>query len=186
MVICKSPEFFAAPSLLHSACESIGERMHKRYSLFIGLSCLLLMACGGGGGSSTPSPAPPIAGNGESGSDGSGDTGGSAPCDVPLQIEFVEEVTDSWYLWYDEMAEVDKASYESAQAYLDARLAPLIDDGRDRGFSYMTTITEDETSISSGAYVGFGFRSNSTSAGIFIIDVFESGPAWVAGVRRGM
>ena len=37
---------------------------------------------------------------------------------------FVEAVTDSWYLWYDEMAEVDKASYESAQAYLDARLAP--------------------------------------------------------------
>ena len=52
MVVCKSPEFFAAPSLLHSACESaIGERMHKRYSLFIGLFCLLLMACGGGGGS---------------------------------------------------------------------------------------------------------------------------------------
>ena len=49
----------------------------------------------------------------------------------------------------------------------------------------MTTITEDETSISSGAYVGFGFRSNSTSAGFFIIDVFESGPAWAAGVRRG-
>ena len=187
MVICKSPEFFAAPSLLHSACESaIGERMHKRYSLFIGLFYLLLMACGGGGSSSTPPPAPPIADNGDSGSDGSGDTGESAPCDVPLQIEFVEEVTDSWYLWYDEMAEVDKASYESAQAYLDARLAPLIDDGRDRGFSYMTTITEDETSISSGAYVGFGFRSNSTSAGFFIIDVFESGPAWAAGVRRGM
>ena len=65
------------------------------------------MACGGGGGSSTPSPAPPIADNGDSGSDGSEDTGESAPCDVPLQIEFVEEVTDSWYLWYDEMAEVE-------------------------------------------------------------------------------
>ena len=150
--------------------------------LVIGLFSFLLMACGGGGGSSsTPPPAPPIADN-----DNSGGTGDTDACDVPAQIDFVEAVTDSWYLWYDEMADVDKAGYESAQAYLDARLAPLSDDGRDRGFSYMTTITEDETSISSGAYIGFGFRSNSSSTGLFIIDVFESGPAWAAGVRRGM
>jgi len=151
--------------------------------LVIGLFSFLLVACGGGGGgsSSTPPPAPPVADN-----DDSEDTGDAYACGVPAQIDFVEAVTDSWYLWYDEMADVDKAGYESAQAYLDARLAPLIDDGRDRGFSYMTTITEDETSISSGAYIGFGFRSSSSATGLFIIDVFESGPAWAAGVRRGM
>lgn len=151
--------------------------------LAIGLFSFLLMACGGGGGSSstTPPPAPPVADN-----DDSEDTGDADACGVPAQIDFVEAVTDSWYLWYDEMADVDKSDYESAQAYLDARLAPLSDDGRDRGFSYMTTITEDETRISSGAYIGFGFRSSSSSTGLFIIDVFESGPAWAAGVRRGM
>ena len=151
--------------------------------LVIGFFSFLLTACGGGGGSSstTPPPAPPVADN-----DDSGDTGDADACGVPAQIDFVEAVTDSWYLWYDEMADVDKSGYESAQAYLDARLAPLSDDGRDRGFSYMTTITEDETSISSGAYIGFGFRSSSSSTGLFIIDVFESGPAWAAGVRRGM
>ena len=151
--------------------------------LVIGLFSFLLMACGGGGGgsSSTPPPAPPVADN-----DDSEDTGDADACGVPAQIDFVEAVTDSWYLWYDEMADVDKSGYESAQAYLDARLAPLSDDGRDRGFSYMTTITQDETSISSGAYIGFGFRSSSSSTGLFIIDVFESGPAWAAGVRRGM
>ena len=150
--------------------------------LVFGLFSFLLMACGGGGGSSsTPPPAPPVADN-----DNSGDTGDADACDVPAQIDFVEAVTDSWYLWYDEMADVDKAGYESAQAYLEARLKPLSEDGRDKRFSYMTTITEDETSISSGAYIGFGFRSSSSSAGLFIIDVFESGPAWAAGVRRGM
>ena len=150
----------------------------------IGFVLFSLVACGGGGGggsSSAPPPAPPVADN-----DDSEDTGEADACGVPAQIDFVEAVTDSWYLWYDEMADVDKAGYESAQAYLDARLAPLIDEGRDRGFSYMTTITEDETSISSGAYIGFGFRSSSSSTGLFIIDVFESGPAWAAGVRRGM
>ena len=150
--------------------------------LVIGLFSFLLMACGGGGDSSSPPPpAPPIADN-----DNSDDTGDADACGVPAQIDFVEAVTDSWYLWYDEMADVDKAGYESGQAYLDARLEPLSDDGRDRGFSYMTTITEDETSISSGAYIGFGFRSSSSSTGLFIIDVFESGPAWAAGIRRGM
>ena len=90
-------------------------------------------------------------------------------CGASAQIDFVESITDSWYLWYDEMATVNKADYDSAQAYLDARLQPLLDDGRDKGFSYMTTITEDETNISSGAYVGFGFRSTSTSSQLFII-----------------
>ena len=107
--------------------------MYKKYSLVIGLFYLSLVACGGGGGS-TPPLAPPIADHGDLGSGGPGHTGGSNACDVPSQIDFVEEVTDSWYLWYDEMADVDKAGYESAQAYLDARLAPLIEGGRDRGF----------------------------------------------------
>ena len=156
--------------------------------VFFALAVLALPACSGGGSSSTP--APPIADGGEpgEGSEG-GEPGGSTDgdaCDASAQIDFVESVTESWYLWYDEMATVNKADYDSAQAYLDARLQPLLDDGRDKGFSYMTTITEDETNISSGAYVGFGFRSSSTSTQLFIIDVFESGPAYAVGVRRGM
>ena len=167
--------------------------MHVINRLVTVLLALLLVACGGGGGggggeTATPDPAPPPAqpdGN-DAGGGSSGDIDLTDACGVPTQIDFVEAVTDSWYLWYDEMATVDKSEYDSAQAYLDARLEPLISEGRDRGFSYMTTITEDETSISSGAYVGFGFRTASEGSRLFIIDVFESGPAWAAGVRRGM
>ena len=147
------------------------------------LFCALFLAGCGGGGDSSPPPAPPVADNGGSGDDASGDSGDDGACGVSAQIDFVEAVTDDWYLWYDEMASVDKSDYDSAQAYLDARLRPLIDDGRG-GFSRMTTITEDETDISSGAYIGFGFRND--SSGIYITDVFESGPAWAAGMRRGM
>lgn len=165
--------------------------MHVINRLVTVLLALLLVACGGGGGggeTATPDPAPPPAppdGN-DAGGGSSGDIDLTDACGVPTQIDFVEAVTDSWYLWYDEMATVDKSEYDSAQAYLDARLEPLISEGRDRGFSYMTTITEDETSIGSGAYVGFGFRTASEGSRLFIIDVFESGPAWAAGVRRGM
>ena len=129
--------------------------------LVAGILALALVACGGGGGSSSaPPPAPPVADGGDSGGDTAGGTEEEDACGVAAQIDFVEAVTDSWYLWYDEMTNVEKSDYASAQAYLDARLKPLLDDGRDRGFSYITTITEDETSISSGAYVGFGFRTS--------------------------
>jgi len=109
----------------------------------------------------------------------------AAGCGAAAQIDFVEAVIDEWYLWYGDMADVEKSDYDSAQAYLDARLAPLIESRRDL-FSRMTTITEDETSISSGAYIGFGFRSVSDATRLRIIDVFESGPAYAAGIRRGM
>ena len=109
----------------------------------------------------------------------------AAACGAAAQIDFVEAFIDEWYLWYGEMADVEKSDYDSAQAYLDARLAPLIESRRDL-FSRMTTITEDETSISSGAYIGFGFRSVSDATRLRVIDVFESGPAYAAGIRRGM
>ena len=150
---------------------------------FLTVFCALLIAACGGGGDSSPPPAHPVADNGGSGDDTSGGSDDDGACGVSAQIDFVEAVTDTWYLWYDEMASVDKSDYDSAQTYLDARLRPLIEDGRG-GFSRMTTITEDETSISSGAYIGFGFRND--ESGLFILDVFESGPAWAAGMRRGM
>ena len=144
------------------------------------LLAFLALAVGcSGGGSSSPSPAPIVGGDGSGGGDD------ASACDAAAQIDFVQDVIDSWYLWYGEMAQANKSDYDSAQAYLDARLAPLIDERRDL-FSRMTTITEDEKSISSGAYIGFGFRSQTTATGLFIIDVFESGPAHAAGVRRGM
>ena len=137
--------------------------MHNKHWLFALITALCLSACSGGGGSS---PASPSVGGASSGGSSSGGSGGSSSgggssdggstdgtddqdaCGVSAQIDFVESITDSWYLWYDEMATVNKADYDSAQAYLDARLQPLLDDGRDKGFSYMTTITQDETSIS--------------------------------------
>jgi C-terminal processing protease CtpA/Prc len=155
------------------------------------LTFMMLLAGCSGGGSSSPAPTPIVDGGGGSGDGGSGGGDGSddgdtaSACGVAAQIDFVEAVTEDWYLWYSEMADVDKSGYDSAQAYLDARLAPLIEAQRDL-FSRMTTITEDETSISSGAYIGFGFRSFTDSTRLFITDVFESGPAYAAGVRRGM
>ena len=115
--------------------------MHNKHWLFASITALCLSACSGGGGSS---PAPfSVVGGASSGESSSGDSGGSSSgggssdggstdgtddqeaCGVSAQIDFVESITDSWYLWYDEMATVNKADYDSAQAYLEARLQPL-------------------------------------------------------------
>ena len=69
---------------------------------------------------------------------------------------------------------------------MNALTEPLAADGRDPGFSYLTTRQLDESQYTSGAYIGFGFRSGvGPEDALFLADVFR-GPAWEAGLRRGM
>jgi C-terminal processing protease CtpA/Prc len=133
-----------------------------------------LPACGGGGGG---------------GGDGAfliTGPGGSSSCDVEGQKAFVLDVAQDWYLWYDELAPVDPADFENASTYLSALTAPLAEDFRDPGFSYLTTPAEDAANLNSGTFVGFGFRYGIDLDGSYLIsDAFESGNAFAAGFRRG-
>lgn len=141
--------------------------------------CAALTACGGGGGSSAssggsataaPVPVPP----------------GADSCGVEAQKQFVLSAARDWYLWYDEMAQVDVADFATADDLLAALTAPLAEDFRDPGFSYVTTRSEDEANFTSRAFVGFGFRFAVNDNGSYLIsDVFEDAPAARAGFRRG-
>ena len=117
----------------------------------------------------------------------------TASCGETEKKEFVQLVAagdsslsfDPWYRWYKELAEVDPDYYPTAQAYLDALTAPLGADGRDPGFSYLTTQAEDDARGGSGAYVGFGFQFTIDDAGRFLfIDVLQDTPAGNAGFIR--
>ena len=169
----------------HSAWDSV---MRLLNPIVCGILLLSLVACGGGGSGSssvTPEPIADNGGGGDGASDGSSDSTDDS-CGVPAQLDFVEQVSQSWYLWFDELAAVDKADYTDPEAYLDALTAPLAADLRDPGFSYLTSISADEARFTSGAYIGFGFRYTITGANQFImIDVFEGSPAHDAGFRRG-
>ena len=66
------------------------------------ISCLLLAACGGGGGSQ--------------GSNSGSGSGSVDPCSVAGQKEFVSETAESWYYWYDELADVNPDDFTTAQA----------------------------------------------------------------------
>src|SRR6056300_1290756 len=128
---------------------------------------------GGGGGSSTPSSnSTPVE--------------DVASCDVASQKRFIDDVIDDWYLWYGELADVNAADYDDPNSYLQALTAPLAVDGRDPGFSYLTTAAADQASLSSGAYIGFGFRYGFDANNAFrFSDVLEGSPAGDADLRRG-
>ena len=110
-----------------------------------------------------------------------------SPCGQASRKDWVGEVVREWYLWNDELADVYPTDFATAEQYLSALTEPLAADGRDPGFSYLTTRQQDESNFTSGAYIGFGFRSGvGPSDELFLADVFEGGPAHDAGFRRGM
>jgi len=133
----------------------------------------LLAGCGGGGGS------------GGSSAGGGGTTGGA--CSESARKQWVLNVTREWYLFPDLLpASVDLAAYATAEDLLDALTATARAQGKDRFFSYLTTIAEETSILGEGQFVGFGFRSRTDPVNRpFILDVFETSPAFEAGLQRG-
>ena len=101
-------------------------------------------------------------------------------CSVASQNEAIYDIMQQWYLWYEELPEVDPRSFDSLDALLDAlRFQPL-----DR-FSYLTTVAEEEALFGSSQFVGVGFRSRTENDEQQVLDVFEGGPADLVGLTRG-
>jgi C-terminal processing protease CtpA/Prc len=153
---------------------NIGFIVSKQRIIALSLS-VLVTACGGGGGGSGTTPQQP--------------TGTVDPCGVAAQIDFIDRTAKTYYYWYDELAEVDKAEYDDPEEFLGAIMAPIWGDGsgRDPGFSYVTTLEADQASITNRTYYGFGFRFqlSDNNTVFYFSDSFEDSPAFDAGLRRG-
>ncbi len=108
-------------------------------------------------------------------------------CSADSQIQFVKEVSESYYYWYDELAQVDSEDYSDPSEYLSAIMQPIWTDGtgRDPGFSYLTTIEEDTQRFTSGTFYGYGVRYRIINNNFYFSDSYEEGPAHTAGIRRG-
>lgn len=152
-----------------------------RTSFTIGLVAAL-SACGGGGssapiaggGGATPTPTP---------------TPTTAACSLSNRQQFVRDVLNEWYLFPSELdTSVNAASYSDLQSYIDALVAPARANSKDRFFTYVTSIAEENAFFSSGSSAGFGIRlSYDTSANrVFVVEAFESGPGLPAGFDRGV
>ena len=140
---------------------------------------LALAACGGGGSS-----APPVAGP----SPAPSPSPAPVACAVSEQIEFADNVLSDWYLFPDLLDNtVNQASFATVQSYLDARVAPARAANRDQGFTFATSIAEENALINSGASAGFGIRLSFDfdNNRIFILEAFENAPGFQAGIDRG-
>ncbi|QZH75549.1 MAG: peptidase S41 [Erythrobacter sp.] len=143
-------------------------------------SLAMLVSCGGGGGSggnnntgTVPTPTP---------------TPTTATCSLSARQDFTLAVFNEWYLFPDLFnASVNKASHTNLQSYIDALVAPARAQSRDRFFSYVTSIAEEEAFASTGASAGFGFRLAYDTANrqVFVIETFEGTAALGANLDRG-
>jgi C-terminal processing protease CtpA/Prc len=87
----------------------------------------------------------------------------------------------------DASASLDPAPFASVQAYLDALTATARSQRRDRFFTFITSIAEENAFNSSGATAGYGIRLGVDSAArrVFVNEAFEGAPALAAGIDRG-
>jgi carboxyl-terminal processing protease len=94
--------------------------------------------------------------------------------------EYIYEQFKDWYLWYDQIPEIDPNGIETQQALIDSIKSPL-----DR-WSFSASLTDINNLFGSGEYTGFG-------AG-FILDadrkikisfVYKDSPFGKAGIERG-
>jgi len=138
--------------------------------LRVALLSLILVACGGGGGGGG-GVIPPS----------------SSACSSTAQKQWVLDTTRQWYLFQDLLpAQVDIGAYATPQDLLDALTEEARAQGKDRFFSYLTTIEEDSAFFGEGQFVGFGFRSRIESdSRLFVLDVDAGSPAADGGLARG-
>lgn len=146
----------------------------------LALACASMLAsCGGttgptgGGGGPSPTPTP---------------TPSSATCSLSARQDWALAQLNEWYLFPDLLASgVNKAAYTDMQDYIDALVAPARAQSRDRYFTYITSIAEENAFFESGATAGFGFRLGYDTAArrVFVIETFEGTAALGASIDRG-
>lgn len=134
-------------------------------------------ACGGGGSGSgsdtivTPPPPPPPP---------------PTTCSLLNRQNFAASVLDEWYLFPETLpTALSPSAYSTVDDYINALTATARSQGRDRYFTYRTSIQEENAYFSSGATAGFGVRLSYVGTRLFVIEAFEGTPALNAGIDRG-
>lgn len=146
-------------------------------------SALALLVAGCGGGSEPAPPPPPI---------GINPPPAPAPpttsCELRDRQEWVGAQMQEWYLFPDLLpTNLDPSPYSTVQDYINALTAAARAQRRDRFFTYITSIAEENAFFSSGETAGFGIRLSidATARRVFVTEAFEGAPALAAGIDRG-
>src|SRR3546814_7758149 len=90
------------------------------------------------------------------------------------------DLIDEWYLFPNDVAtNVNPASYSDVQTYIDALLEPARAQNKDRYFTYITSIAEEEAYYASGSSAGYGVRLayDPYNELLLIAEAYEGAPA---------
>lgn len=149
----------------------------RRLGTFLGLIALL-SGCGGGGGGGSTSNTP---GNGGS------NPPSTATCSLRDRQNWAAAQLREWYLFPETLpASLDPSPYASVESYIDALTATARSQGRDRFFTYLTSIAEENAYYASGNTAGFGIRLGLDGSNrLFVTEAFEGAPGLAAGLDRG-
>ncbi|HEX2762687.1 MAG TPA: S41 family peptidase [Allosphingosinicella sp.] len=153
-----------------------------RFGTALALLAMLGACGGGGGGGSTGGGSGPIAGTpSPPPSSGTG-------CTLRERQDWAAAQLREWYLFPETLpASLDPTPYSTVEAYIDALTATARSQRRDRFFTYLTSIAQENAFYSSGSSAGFGIRLSTDAAArrVFIMEAFEGAPALAAGLDRG-
>ncbi len=144
---------------------------------------LALTGCGGGGGDSGNGPT--VVSPSPTGSPGPAPTSGS--CSLSNRQAWAKDVLEEWYLFPNLLDTSVRASdYADVQGYIDALVAPARAESKDRGFTYLTSIEEEDAYYESGSTAGIGALLVIDSLGrLRLREAYENAPAYAAGMDRG-
>jgi C-terminal processing protease CtpA/Prc len=156
----------------------------RRVSGYAVLAALLVSGCGGGGSNSgqvltsggstaAPSPSP---------------TPSPASCSLPDRQSWVLNQMKEWYLFSNDLAaNANPSAYNNIDDYIDALTAPARAQNKDRYFTYITSITQENAYYNSGASAGFGLRFSYDTAArrAYVTEAFEGASGLAAGIDRG-
>ena len=157
----------------------------RRFPLMVSLVAALA-SCGGGGSSSsappvsvTPAPTP-----------GATPTPTPTPagCSLSERKSWVLGQLQEWYLFPELLdTSVNPASFANINDYINALVAPARAQSRDRFFTHLASIAEENAFFNSGSSAGFGIRLtyDTTARRVFVVEAFEGAPALAAGIDRG-
>lgn len=149
--------------------------MRQRFAALLA-ALSLLSGCGGGGGS------------GETASSQTTTATSDTTCTLRARQDWAFATLKEWYLFPDTLpASLDPTPYATVSDYIDALTATARAQHKDRFFTYLTSIAQENAFFSSGSSAGFGVRlSYDTNARrVFVVEAFEGAPALAAGIDRG-
>jgi carboxyl-terminal processing protease len=142
---------------------------------------LVLSSCGGGGSSGGGATSGPI------GSTTPPPAGGASTCSLRSRQDWAAAQLREWYLFPETLpASLDPTPYPTVEDYIDALTATARAQGRDRFFTFLTSIAAENAFNNSGSTAGFGVRFTiDASNRLFVAEAFEGAPALAAGIDRG-